>query len=290
MAIPNSLKWEIDRIPRNRKITHGPGLSGFAVDGIEPGAAVFPNTSPPRPAMIRQALLAILGGHPAALVVSLALAAVFALAACGTSDPARESAPTRAAEATAIPTAQQPTPTAVQPTSTPAEPAPAAAAPSGIAVDSAKADATLIQLVDALDEPEFYCVDVPGFGASLNLRSALTAHTCKPGADDEIFAANQLGPGNLFMPAYDLCMEADGTDTLAQLYLRACSDSAMQRFDLDSYGSLILSGAGLCMAVSPGDGEPTGGPSHVRRDLLLLDCGAAEPARSRWVFPGRSPA
>ena len=64
----------------------------------------------------------------------------------------------------------------------------------------------------------------------------------------------------------------------------------MQRFDLDSHGSLILSGAGLCMAVSPGDGEPTGGPIHVRRDLLLLDCGAAEPARSRWVFPGRSPA
>ena len=46
MAIPHSLKREIERIPRNRKINHGPGLSGFAVDGIEPGAAVFPNTSP----------------------------------------------------------------------------------------------------------------------------------------------------------------------------------------------------------------------------------------------------
>ena len=43
MAIPDSLQWEIDRTPRNRKITHGPSLSGFAVDGIEPGAAVFPN-------------------------------------------------------------------------------------------------------------------------------------------------------------------------------------------------------------------------------------------------------
>lgn len=44
MAIPHSLQWEIDRIPRNRKITHGPGLKQYAVDGIEPGAAVFPNT------------------------------------------------------------------------------------------------------------------------------------------------------------------------------------------------------------------------------------------------------
>ena len=44
MAIPHSLQWEIDRIPRNRKITHGPGLKQYSVDGIEPGAAVFPNT------------------------------------------------------------------------------------------------------------------------------------------------------------------------------------------------------------------------------------------------------
>ena len=44
MAIPHSLQWEIDRIPRNREITHGPSLSRFAVDGIEPGAAVFSNT------------------------------------------------------------------------------------------------------------------------------------------------------------------------------------------------------------------------------------------------------
>lgn len=44
MATPHSLQWEIDRIPRNRKITHGPGLKQYAVDGIEPEAAVFPNT------------------------------------------------------------------------------------------------------------------------------------------------------------------------------------------------------------------------------------------------------
>ena len=38
------LQWEIDQIPRNSEITHGTGLSRFAVDGIEPRAAVFPNT------------------------------------------------------------------------------------------------------------------------------------------------------------------------------------------------------------------------------------------------------
>ena len=156
-------------------------------------------------------------------------------------------------------------------------------------MDPARAEATLVQLVDALDEPEYYCVDVPGFGRSLNLQSALMAHTCKPGADDEMFAVNRPGPGNLYMPAYDLCVEADGTGSPAQLYLRQCTDSDMQRFGFDSDGGLVLLGTGLCMAVSPEDGEPTGGPSHLRRDLLMLDCDEAEPALRQWTFPGRSP-
>ena len=165
-------------------------------------------------------------------------------------------------------------------------PAPSTA---GIDVDPAKAEATLVQLVDALDEPEYYCVDVPGFGRSLNLGAPLMAHTCKPGADDEMFAVNRPGPGNLYIPAYDLCMEADGTGSPAQLYLRACSDSTLQRFEFDSDGRFALSDSGLCMAVSPEDGEPTGGPSHLRRDLLMLDCAETKPALGQWTFPGRSP-
>ena len=208
-------------------------------------------------------------------------------AACSTSDPAPtpEAAPTHAAEATAVPTIAQPTPIVAASTPT----APATSTAAGIEVDPAKADATLVQLVDALDEPEYYCVDVPGFGASLNLQSALTAHTCKPGAEDEMFAVNRPGPGNLYMPAYDLCMEVDGTDAPVQLRLRECSDSAMQRFDIDLDGALVLSGTALCMAVSPEDGEPTGGPSHLRRDLFMLDCAETEPALRQWTFSGRSP-
>ena len=224
---------------------------------------------------------------------AMCLFLVVSAVACNTSDPAPtpEPSPTPVFEATAAPTAAPPTPTTAAPAPTPTAPAPTPAAPAtaGIDVDPAKAEATLIQLVDALDEPEYYCVDVPGFGRSLQLEAALMAHTCKPGADDEMFAINRPGPGNLYMPAYDLCMEADATASPVQLYLRECSGSPMQRFELDSGGWLILAGAGLCMAVSPEDGEPTGGPSHLRRDLYMLDCGEAEPALSQWTFPGSSP-
>lgn len=219
----------------------------------------------------------------------MALFLIITTVACGTSDPAPTPAPTPQPTQTAVPTPVPPTPTIPAPTPTAAVPTPATPPTTGIDVDPATAEATLVQLIDALDESEYYCVDVPGFGRSLQLEAALMAHTCKPGADDEMFAVNRPGPGNLSMPAYDLCMEADAAGSPVQLYLRECTDSTLQRFDFDPDGRLVLSGMGLCMAVSPEDGEPTGGPSHLRRDLLMLDCAETEPALSQWAFPGSSP-
>ena len=80
---------------------------------------------------------------------------------------------------------------------------------SPININPDVSDRSLIQLIDPLDEPEFYCVDVPGFGSNLHLGAALMGHTCKPGAEDELFAVNQPNVGNLFMPAYDRCLQAD---------------------------------------------------------------------------------
>lgn len=155
---------------------------------------------------------------------------------------------------------------------------------------------TLIQLVDPLDEPEFYCVDVPGFGTRLNLDGALTAHTCKPRADDELFTVGHPSPGHLYMPAYDRCVEADGAADGAELYLKVCADEPMQRFMLTDDGQLRLDAAegsaaetAYCLAVEPGEGQPTGGPSHLRRDLLLTRCADADPSLTRWTFPGVRP-
>ncbi len=48
-----------------------------------------------------------------------------------------------------------------------------------------------------------------------------------------------------------------------------------------------LAGAGrpdLCLAVDPGPGIPTGGPSHLRRDLTLESCDSIGPELSQWIF------
>ena len=91
------------------------------------------------------------------------------------------------------------------------------------------------------------------------------------------------------MPAYDLCMQADSTGAAAQIHLEECADTELQRFTYHTEGALALSGTDLCIAVSPDAGRPTGGPSHLRRDLLLQPCDGVQPALSRWLFPGPSP-
>jgi hypothetical protein len=76
------------------------------------------------------------------------------------------------------------------------------------------------------------------------------------------------------------------------LNLKACSDSTLQRFGYDADATIRLlhdSGEELCVAVAPGEGTPTGGPSHLRRDLLLQKCTETELALSQWTFPGAIP-
>ena len=144
----------------------------------------------------------------------------------------------------------------------------------------------LIQLNVQLYEPEYYCVDVPGFGRNLNLQGALTAHTCKPGADDEMFLLDSPSPGQISMPAYNLCMEAGSAMPGSTVQLSDCSTAPLQQFQYTDSGQIRLmndSGEGLCLTVASEAGEPTGGPSHLRRDLTLESCDLAEAARSRWT-------
>ena len=44
MAIPQSLQWEIDQVPRNHKITHGTGLIGLPSTASNLVPRSFPDT------------------------------------------------------------------------------------------------------------------------------------------------------------------------------------------------------------------------------------------------------
>lgn len=190
-----------------------------------------------------------------------------------------------ATESAVVETPEPPPTTAPSPTSEAVQPTATAVEPTAVPAESTPSTESLIMLIDPLDEPEFYCIDVAGFGNNLNLNAPLQAHTCKPGAADELFTFNRPGPGQFFMDAYDVCLEAgDGA-----LYVKACSDSQNQRFVLTEEGSLRLQNAEQCVAVQSGEGQPAGGRSHVRRDLLVQNCADVEQDLSRWSLPGPRP-
>ena len=217
-----------------------------------------------------------------------------ALAGCSGAESGAGAESPAAAQSTLVVATTAPSPTGAAPVFEPRpdlitaeEPAGGPAAPTLV---PRAGESTLVQLTDPLDEPEFYCIDVPGFGTSLNLRTALNAHTCKPGADDELFAPGQPLPGNLSMPAYGLCLQAAAAAPESGLELQECSHSPLQRFATAADGSLRIADSNLCLAVAPGAGEPTGGPSHLRRALAIQDCATVDAELARWQFPGPSPA
>ena len=98
----------------------------------------------------------------------------------------------------------------------------------------------LVTLVDPLDEPEQYCLDVPGWGRRLNLDAPLMAHTCKPGAADELFTSNHPDRGQLYMAAYDRCVAAESTRPGAVVFLKQCAPSKLQRFLFQPDGRIRL--------------------------------------------------
>ena len=143
----------------------------------------------------------------------------------------------------------------------------------------------LVALVDFLDEPEGYCLDVPGWGRRLNLEAPLMAHTCKPGAADELFTRGHPGPDQLFMQAYGLCVTAESRAPGSRLFMKNCESSPLQRFSFESSGQIRLASGDVCMTVAGGKGTRAGGPSHLKRDLSLEPCESADPDLSRWKLP-----
>ena len=89
----------------------------------------------------------------------------------------------------------------------------------------------MIRLVDPLDEPEYYCVDIPGFRQNVQLKAPLMAHTLKRfGSADEMFIMDYPKEGQIYAAEYDLCIEAAGTKVGAKLLLKKPGDSPLQRF------------------------------------------------------------
>ncbi len=249
------------------------------------------------------------------LSAGLLVAAALAMVACASDPP--DPAPARPTTPAVVPAPQsdatvtmadQPPPTATVepvPTATVGTPAPPATKAPGLPAPTATPvspptriypqatapDRFLIRLMDDLDDPLGYCIDVRGFGAGIRLDADLQAHSCKSsGADDQAFAmTGDPGKSSIVLLDYDVCLAVAEPEIGASILLIPCDEaSAFQKFEWLSDGRLHLlaehsdSQPMLCIGVAGGAGEPAGGRNHLRRDLMLRDCAETDPALLAW--------
>jgi hypothetical protein len=144
---------------------------------------------------------------------------------------------------------------------------------------------TLVQvrLVDPLDEPEFYCLDLSGWGDHLKLDDPLQAHTCKTrGAGDQMFSVRD---GKILVGETDRCLQVAVSSGKAlagsALLARTCSDNAMQAFTLEEDGRISLTGSDLCVAAGD-ESTDASGPSHVWRVLSAERCDSVAAELMTW--------
>ena len=147
-----------------------------------------------------------------------------------------------------------------------------------------QSEEVMIRLVDSLDEPEFYCVDIPGFGKNVQLEAPLMAHTLKRfGSADEMWIMNYPSEGQIYSSSTKRCIEVESATSGAKLRLKKPSDSPLQRFDLTDKGALVLMAhPELGVAVASGNGTQAGGRSHLRRDMNLKKLSETDQALVTW--------
>lgn len=159
-----------------------------------------------------------------------------------------------------------------------------------------------VQLVSFLDEPDGYCLDVPGPAHAVMLNLPLVAHTCHPDPfEDQVFTFDSGGTGEIiwYGQPEPLCFTADSASELSNLNLRACEQSSLQVFDLVRKGEFQLRNTNLCVQVErrgPASRQPVeegqdaygrgrsvnAQYTHLMRFLELRECGTGDPTMSRW--------
>lgn len=148
-----------------------------------------------------------------------------------------------------------------------------------------------IRLIDNVDEPGGYCLDIAGGrGKDAPLDRGLQAHTCYDYTggllEDQSFDATQIAQGQFRIPYFDVCMTVSPVEIGSAVTLAPCDEAGAQTFSLQPNGHLTPeSNTELCVTVSSSSKrEGRGGtPVHVMRPLSLQPCSDEEFAYQAWT-------
>ena len=160
-----------------------------------------------------------------------------------------------------------------------------------------------IRLIRFLDEPDGYCIDVPGGGDRIFVNMPAIAHTCHyDPLPDQVFAYNQGELGQIVWTGAEgeYCLTANSGDPGSGFQFAACDAPERQSFLFSDGGTFMLTDTDLCLAVEttgPRIGETAtdqqdaygrGRPvnplyNHMARALVLAPCHSGDPSFQRWM-------
>ena len=146
-----------------------------------------------------------------------------------------------------------------------------------------------IYLLNQLDDPRGFCIDIKGHKLKAQINKGLQAHTCYSYqgkiSPDQGFNSRKLTKNQFILTSFNVCMEASSLTPSANLKLRKCDHNKLQNFEWSNKNKIHLIGnRKLCLTVGQGQSKRGGGgsPVHLMRNLSLELCNRSLNHYQAW--------
>ena len=146
-----------------------------------------------------------------------------------------------------------------------------------------------VYLLNQLDDPRGFCIDVRGHKYKAQINKGLQAHTCYSYqgeiSPDQGFSSHKLTKNQFILPSFNVCMEASSLIPSANLKLKKCDRNKLQNFELSNKNKIhLISNRKLCLTVDQGQSKKGGGgsPIHLMRNLSLELCSKSLDPYQAW--------
>ena len=146
-----------------------------------------------------------------------------------------------------------------------------------------------VYLLNQLDDPRGFCIDVRGHKFKAQINKGLQAHTCYSYqgeiSPDQGFSSHKLSKNQFILPSFNVCMEASSLAPSANLRLKKCDQSKLQNFEWSNENKIyLIANRKLCLTVDQGQSKKGGGgsPVHLMRNLSLELCNKSLSSYQAW--------
>ena len=150
-------------------------------------------------------------------------------------------------------------------------------------------DSVEIYLLNQLDDPRGFCIDIKGHKLNAQINKGLQAHTCYSYqgeiSPDQGFNSLKLTKNQFILSAFNVCMEASSLIPSANLKLKKCDRNNLQNFELSNNNKIhLISNRELCLTVDEVQSKKGGGgsPIHLMRNLSLELCSKSLDPYQTW--------